>query len=92
MVLIIIFMIEWVMIFISRYQPYDLNYGLVLNAMAFSLFGIILIVVIYFINRPLILRNKIETLIFLILGSPLSIIFFIYFYISVIGQYFLYPS
>lgn len=78
----------WVLMHSAHKSGYDENYGYFINAMLISIGLTIIIVVGWILKRKLVIQNKLYGIVFLIIASPVSILFFIYLYQLFIGQYF----
>ena len=78
----------WYLMFLAKYEEYDTNYGLAIDAFVMSFVLLLLIVILWFTKRETIKSNKIITILTFITSSPISIILFIIIYNTFIGRYF----
>jgi hypothetical protein len=78
----------WALMLIAKYEEYDVNYGLAINAFLISLAITLIIIILWFRRKLIIKRSSVLTMIFLITSSPLSLFVFIELYGKFIGQYF----
>ena len=86
--LIVTNVLIWLNMYWAKGAEYDMNYGYFINSMLLSIATCILIIVIWFVRRKYIKEVKIDVILFLITGSPISIMIFIYVYQAFNGLYF----
>jgi hypothetical protein len=72
----------------AKLAEYDSNYGYFIYSMLISIGVSIAIIVLWFVKRSFIKRVKTASILFLLLGSPISIMIFIYIYQAFFGLYF----
>ena len=62
-------------LYMAQFLEYDDNYGNILAAFFLSVFGLFVLTVLWFKWRHIIKTSKLQTILFLIVSSPLTIAF-----------------
>ena len=73
----------WISFYNAQFLPYDDNYGLVISSFLISLFALFVLILFWFIKRPVIIKNKLPILIWIAIGSPLTFIIVTFFYTDI---------
>ena len=83
--------IEWLLIVIARYEVYDVNYGLAIQAFILSIITSFLIFILFCFKRSrlIIKNNLVVTFIYLITASPISLILFFFLFEKIFCRYFI---
>lgn len=71
--LLIIELLVWRLLWQAQFLPYDENYGSLLGAFFLSLLTTMGLVVIWFKWKQLLINHRYETILFLIVASPVSV-------------------
>jgi hypothetical protein len=75
----------WNCFYKAQFLEYDDNYGLLINGFIISLATLIIVALIWFKKRQLIKDNSIATIIWTIIGSPITFILAALFYENIFG-------
>jgi len=75
----------WTTFYKAQFLQYDDNYGLLIHSFIIALVTLIILAVIWFRKRQLIKDNKVTTIIWTIIGSPLTFIVAAFFYDTIFG-------
>lgn len=86
--LLVIFCVVWLNMYWANLAEYDQNYGYFIWSMILSFLTCLTIIILFFVRREFIKKSKMPCILFLLLGSPISIIAFIYSYQAFFGLYF----
>ncbi|WP_448702723.1 hypothetical protein ACFGVR_10255 [Mucilaginibacter sp. AW1-3] len=78
----------WYYVWLAHQLDYDENFGAIIFAIILSMVLTLSITVMWFLTRALILQNKLISLSFLIIASPITILLFIYVYQAIAGRFF----
>lgn len=70
----------------SRFLEYDDNIGLIINGFLVSLASLVILVVIRFFRKNWIKANKLAIILWLIIGSPITMILLAIFYSDIFGM------
>lgn len=85
-VLLILTIVIWYSLFISKYHEYDDNIADIFVAFSLSTISFVILIIVWFAKRDIIRTNKWSTIIFLILNSPLTILLVIIYYEKIFGH------
>jgi hypothetical protein len=70
-------LIIWSLLYNAQFLEYDENYGNILSAFFMSLLFSMLLAVLWFKRRDILISHKWQTILFLIISSPITITFVI---------------
>jgi hypothetical protein len=87
-VLIAVGLMIWGTMIMARNAPYDDNFGYAINAFLFSCSAVVFIGMVWIKRRALIKTHGIETAVFLLTSSPLSLYLFVELYSRLAGRFF----
>ncbi|MES2726912.1 MAG: hypothetical protein V4643_07405 [Bacteroidota bacterium] len=76
----------WWQLYSAQFLAYDNNYGVLISAFLVSVLATIILAILWFKARPLIKRNVLPTILFLLASSPITVALVFYFYNNLFGQ------
>jgi EamA domain-containing membrane protein RarD len=76
---------SWDCFYESRFLEYDDNIGLMIDGFLLSLASVVVLIAIRFFRKDWIKANKLAIIIWLIIGSPITIILLAIFYSDIFG-------
>lgn len=77
----------WYWVYSASKAEYDVNYFYAFYAFVYSALLFVFIVILWFSSREFIRRNKMSTILFLVLSSPISLIVFYQMYLQFCGPF-----
>lgn len=86
--LVVLTIAIWGLMIAAKYEEYDLNYGLAIYAFIISFIALMLLIILWFTSRDVIISNSYQTIIFILISSPLSLFIFLEVYRRLFGLYF----
>jgi hypothetical protein len=85
-ILLLLTIYIWQLLYSAQFLPYDENYGVLIYVFIISVLVTVILTILWFKARSFIKQNSIETILFLLVNSPLTIALVFYFYIEIFGQ------
>lgn len=70
----------------AQFLEYDKNYGVLLSVFLLSVVAFVILTIMWFKVRVFIEQNSFVTILFVVMTSPLTLLFIIYFYQDIFGK------
>ena len=85
-VLFVITVFIWEQMYSAQFLEYDKNYGILLSVFLLSIVAFVILTIMWFKARIFIEQNSFATILFVVMTSPLTLLFVFYFYQDIFGK------
>jgi len=76
----------WKQLYSAQFLEYDKNYGSLISIFILSIVASIFLVIMWFKTRNFIEDNSFATILFVVMTSPVTLMFIFYFYHDIFGK------
>lgn len=85
-ILFLVTVFIWEQMYSTQFLEYDKNYGVLLSVFLLSIVAFVILTIMWFKVRAFIEQNSFVTILFVVMTSPLTLLFIIYFYQDIFGK------
>lgn len=85
-ILFLVSVFIWEQMYSAQFLEYDKNYGVLLSVFLLSVVAFVILTIMWFKVRTFIEQNSFVTILFVVMTSPLTLLFIIYFYQDIFGK------